>query len=72
MNIQNGKIQIRKEMQKLYNYVNCLSSNDTYDAAMRHHLIGYKFDKDLHNQCEFSINNRLYKWRKMFNLPHFE
>ena len=72
MNIQNGNRQIRKEMQKLYYYVNCLSSNDIYDAAMRHHFIGYKFDKDLHNQCECPLNIRSYKWRKMFNLPNFE
>ena len=39
---------------------------------MRHHFIGYKFDKDLHNQCECLLNNRSYQWRKMFNLPHFE
>ena len=36
-------------MQKLYYYV---SSNDIYDAAMRHRFIGYKFELDLHNQCE--------------------
>ena len=35
-------------MQQLYYYVNCLSSNDIYDAAIRHH----KFDTDLHNRYE--------------------
>ena len=55
-NIQNGKKQIRKEMQKLYYYLICLSSNDIYDAAMRHYFMGYKFDKDLHNQCEYPLN----------------
>ena len=72
MNIQNGKRQIRKEIQILYYYNNCLSSNDIYDAAMRHHFVGQKFDKDLHNQCECPLNIWSYKWRKMFNLPHFE
>ena len=39
---------------------------------MRHHFIGYRFNKELHNQCECPLNIRLYKWRKMFNLPNFE
>ena len=39
INMQNGKRQIKKEMQKLYYYLYCLSSNDIYDAAMRHHFI---------------------------------
>ena len=59
-------------MQQLYYYLNCLSSNDIYDAAMRHHFIGYKFSDELHNQCECPLNKRLYKWRNMFHLPHFE
>ena len=52
MNIFKLKKQIRKEMQQLYYYVNCLSSNDIFDATIRHHFARYKFDKDLHNQCE--------------------
>ena len=39
---------------------------------MRHHFIEYKFDKDLHNQCQCPLNMWSYKWRKMFNLPNFE
>ena len=39
---------------------------------MRHHFIGYEFNKDLHNQCEYLLNIWSYKWRKMFNLHHFE
>ena len=61
MNIQDGKRQIRKEIQKLYYYVNCISSNDIYDAAMRHHFVVYKFEKDLHNQFKCPLNIWPYK-----------
>ena len=50
MNIFNAKKQIRKGMQQLYYYVNCLSSNDIFDAAMQYHFVGHKFNKDLHYQ----------------------
>ena len=51
MNILNSNKQMSNQMQQLYYYVNCLSSNDIFDAATRHHFIRYNY-KDLHNQYE--------------------
>ena len=56
--ILHAKKQIRKEIQQLYHYLNCLSSNDIFDAAMRHHFIGHQFQDNLHNQCECPLNKR--------------
>ena len=70
MNISNAKKHIRKEMQQLYYYLNCLSSNDIFDAALRHHFITdsgkknhlalYQSDENKHSQCECPLNKRLY------------
>ena len=59
-------------MQQWYYYANCLASNNIFDAAMRHHFVGQKFDKDLQNHCEYPLNIRLYRWRKMVSLTCFE
>ena len=67
-----SKKQMRKEIQQLYNYVNCLSSNNLVVVTMRHHFVGHKFNKDLQNQFERPLKNRLYKWRKMFNLHCYQ